>query len=489
MEVDQFERAPLFAREPLERLPYLGSDDVAFSLLIRPVATCHFERTIERWQLRCASTAAPEFVDAEVARYREDPAADGGLRLIILGRVTPNADERFLDRLLGIAFRAEDAQAERKALAVVAVVERAEGGLAAIGNGLDKVDVLGKPVIAHWPSAAMYATQASADHPRRLPFRADVVPNSQMVPNPAAFENWLRRAPGFERAAVVAIAPVDGGASNITCRVELGGVESPAVCLRVQRERGIFEPYDVIREGEVLRALSGGSVPVPRLVESEPDARPLGAPFIVMEWIDAPHMGVAPDADFGEYTAAVAAIHKTDWRDLGLGFLGIPVGPKAALAGELDAVAARMPGFGCADDPVLNPALARLRAAIPGDGSLALCQGDINVFNYLFRGGRVVGVVDWEQARISDPRSDVGQLVALSHLKSAPFGPADQQSFVRAYGAASGARLRGMEFFRAFWLFQLGVIYHGWRSFNESEPWYAWERLVELLEPSLAELS
>jgi aminoglycoside phosphotransferase (APT) family kinase protein len=315
------------------------------------------------------------------------------------------------------------------------------------------------------------------------------LPNSRMIPVPAVFEAWFQRKPGFERATVGAIAPVDGGASNITCRVELGGVESPAVCLRVQRERGIFEPYDVIREGEVLRALWGGAVPVPRLIASEPDPGPLGAPFIVMDWIDAPHMGVAPDADFGAYTAAVAAIHQLDWRGMGLDFLGVPESPRASLAGELDAVAWRMRGFGCAGDPVLEPALARLRAAIPEDGSLALCQGDINVFNYLFRGGQVVGVVDWEQARISDPRSDVGQLVALSHLKGAPFGPADQQNFVRAYGTASGTRLGGMEFFRAFWLFQLGVIYHGWKSFNESDPWYAWDRLVGLLEASLAELS
>jgi len=125
---------------------------------------------------------------------------------------------------------------------------------------------------------------------------------------------------------------------------------------------------------------------------------------------------------------------------------------------------------------------------VPATGTLALCQGDINVFNYLFRGGRVVGVVDWEQARISDPRSDVGQLVALAHLKGAPFGPAAQQSFVRAYSAVSGATLGEMEYFRAFWLFQLGVIYYGWKSFNESEPWYAWDHLAELLDAALAEL-
>ena len=133
----------------------------------------------------------------------------------------------------------------------------------------------------------------------------------------------------------------------------------------------------------------------------------------------------------------------------------MPGSPKEALAGEVEAVAARMPAFGCAEDPLLVRALAALRAASPAGGRLALCQGDINVFNYLFRERKVVAVVDWEQARISDPRSDVGQLVALSHLKGAPFGPAGEVPFVRMYEAVAGEELAGMEFFRAFWVFQL----------------------------------
>lgn len=309
-----------------------------------------------------------------------------------------------------------------------------------------------------------------------------------MIPSPAAFEPWLRGLAGFEHARVLAISPVDGGASNITCRVELGDGPARYVALRVQRERGIFEPYDVVREGRVLQALVNSTVPVPRLLGSETGGTPLGAPFIVMEWVDAPHMGIAPDASFAEYTAMVTRIHSLEWRELGLEFLGIPGDPGDALLGEIEAVAARMPAFGCEYDELLARALAALRRTIPADGKLALCQGDINVFNYLFRDGKVVSVVDWEQARISDPRSDIGQLVALAHLKGAPFGPAAQQNFVRAYSAVTGESLKGMEFFRAFWLFQLGVIYHGWMSFNASEPWYRLAHLSELLEAAIAEL-
>ena len=310
-----------------------------------------------------------------------------------------------------------------------------------------------------------------------------------MIPKASEFQPWLRRLPGFEGASVRGIAVADGGASNITCRVAVENGEFAAVALRLQRERGIFEPYDVIREGEVVTKLATSAVPVPRMLGSEPDRAVLGAPFIVMEWVEAPHMGLAPDASYSAFTAAVVEVHGVDWRALGLDFLGVPSDARAAVLREVEAVAARMPAFGCEDEPLLVRALAALRESAPGDGRLQLCQGDINIFNYLFRGGEVVAVVDWEQAHIGDARSDVGQLVALSHLKGAPFGPAGEASFVQAYQAAAGVRLPHMDYFRALWLFELGVIYRGWVAFNASQPWYTWERLTDLLEASLAEIA
>ena len=304
-----------------------------------------------------------------------------------------------------------------------------------------------------------------------------------------AFESWLHRIPSFESARVRNLVPVDGGVSNITCRVALADAPVPAVALRVQRERGIFEPYDVLREGEVLRRLALSPIPVPAVIAVEPDPAILGGPFIVLEWIDAPHMGEAGvEADYGAYTAAVVGIHNADWRSLGLDVLGAPASPGDAIGLELDAISARMATFGCDTDPLLHRAADVLRSSVPADGRLSLCQGDINVFNYLFRNRAVVAVVDWEQARISDPRSDIGQLVALGNLKGAPFGPIEQANFVRSYEAVSGTRLTGMEFFRARWLFELGVIFHGWRKFNDSDPWYSWPALASLLDQSLAAL-
>ncbi|MFQ5381224.1 MAG: phosphotransferase family protein [Dehalococcoidia bacterium] len=302
-------------------------------------------------------------------------------------------------------------------------------------------------------------------------------------------EDWIRAGRGPADVSVEAITPFAGGASNITCLVELSGANEPAVVLRLQRTEGIFAPYDVLREGRVLAALTHAPFPVPAVLASEPDSAVLGAPFLLLEYIESLHMGEpGVEADFREYVGAVVAIHSLDWRRAGLEFLGVPARAADGLQAELTSVVDRMARFHCDGDPLLATAAAALAAAIPEDGDVCLCQGDINVFNYLFRGGRLVGVVDWEQARLSDPRGDVGQIIALSHLKGAPFCPPREVGFVFAYEDNAGRELTGLEWFRAFWLFQLAVIHEGWVAFNDSLPWYGRSECDALLERALVEI-
>src|SRR5262245_1571888 len=251
---------------------------------------------------------------------------------------------------------------------------------------------------------------------RPYPSQIGGVPVSEHV------RSWLGRIPGFENAAVDAVDPLTDGLSNVTCRLSLTNAPVASAVLRVQPKAGIFEPYDVMREAVVLRCLSGTSVPVPRVLATESDTSFFGAPCLLMEWIDAPHMP-APEvdpagfaADLSPFAQALAAIHALDWRAAGLGFLGVPESPSAGFTTEIDAVQHRMRAFGCDEEPLLVRALSVLRASTPAGGRLALCHGDPNPFNYLFRDGKVVAVVDWEQARINDQRLDVGPVVASSQM-------------------------------------------------------------------------
>ena len=58
---------------------------------------------------------------------------------------------------------------------------------------------------------------------------------------------------------------------------------------------------------------------------------------------------------------------------------------------------------------------------------------------------------------------------------------------MQLYEASTGETLESMELFRARWLFQLGVVYHGWKAYG-TEPWFSWPQVEDLLSRSLAEL-
>lgn len=93
------------------------------------------------------------------------------------------------------------------------------------------------------------------------------------VPEPARVESWLRTLIGFEDARVVTVVALTDGLSNVTRRVNLTDAPVAAAVLRIQPTRGLFEPYNILREGEVLNHLAGMAVPVPGVLTSQSDPR------------------------------------------------------------------------------------------------------------------------------------------------------------------------------------------------------------------------
>lgn len=278
-------------------------------------------------------------------------------------------------------------------------------------------------------------------------------------------------------ARVRAVERLAGGVSNLTYRVDR--VDAPSVVLRLQRAGGIFEPYDVAREARVLQTLAPTAVPVPKVLAVVEASTVLGAPFFVMEFVDAPHMGQIQRSRLvsAAYVEAVAGIHAVPWREAGFEFLDAPAPGPGAAARDLDAVNARARRYGHDDDPFIAELGAWLAAHVPHTDDLVLCHGDINVFNYLFHDERVVAVVDWEQAHIGDRQSDLGLLAALSYLLGAR-GEPHELPFLADYAAHTGAPLPKLPYFVLAGLHKLAVIHRIWSAEGDSPPWYTWEQLV-----------
>ncbi len=268
-----------------------------------------------------------------------------------------------------------------------------------------------------------------------------------------------------------------GGVSNLTYRVDRD--DGAPVVVRVQRTRGIFEPYNVVREARVLQALAPTTVPVPRVLAVQEQSDALATPFFVMEFIDAPHMGQIRRSErvLDVYVRTVAAIHAVDWRSAGLEFLDPPSPGPAAAQRDLERVRVRASAHGCGDDPFIVELGVWLETHLPETTALTLCQGDINVYNYLFAGETVVAVVDWEEAQIADRLSDLGLLAALSYLLGAQ-EPPEQIPLIARYAAVTGAGLEALPYFVLAALHKLAVVHRIWSEESGGSPWYAWEALA-----------
>ncbi len=260
--------------------------------------------------------------------------------------------------------------------------------------------------------------------------------------------------------------------------------------LRLEREQGIFQPYDVRREARVIRCLGASEIPVPEVLGEAGDGSPLGASYVIMSWLDYPHMGmVAMSMEVTDnYRAMVQAIHALDWASLGLSFLDPPPSGSAAARRDLDVVHARAVAFDCQQDPLIQRLRMILLDHLPNSPPARLCHGDINVFNYLVgEGGMIAGVVDWEQAQLGDPLSDWGLITALGSLKGIDAPPETHPIAAPAF-ERSGRDARDLRYWMLHQMYKLAVIHRIWSEIGDAPPWYTWSDVERVSERALSYL-
>ncbi len=283
----------------------------------------------------------------------------------------------------------------------------------------------------------------------------------------------------------VAAERLDGGVSNLTWHVERA--DDVPVVLRLERKVGIFQPYDVHREARVMSALGASEIPVPEVLGETGDESPLGAPYIVLSWMDYPHMGLTPMTNtvVDNYRAMVESIHALDWRSLGLEFLDPPPAGHEAALRDLDAVRARAVHFRCDRDHLIAEVGAILNQHLPDSPEPRLCHGDINVFNYLVaEDGAIAGVVDWEQAQLGDPLSDWGLITALGSLKGMNAPPGDHPLAAPAV-QRSGRDAHDLRYWMLHQMYKLAVIHRIWSEIGDAPPWYSWSDVERVSESAL----
>lgn len=89
---------------------------------------------------------------------------------------------------------------------------------------------------------------------------------------------------------------------------------------------------------------------------------------------------------------------------------------------------------------ILLDAALTLRRNKPRPLPLALVHGDFNPANFLYQDGRVTALIDWENARIGDPREDLGWMVAMDGMSNTAVmsHPVDEGGFLAYYNKLTG---------------------------------------------------
>jgi aminoglycoside phosphotransferase (APT) family kinase protein len=248
----------------------------------------------------------------------------------------------------------------------------------------------------------------------------------------------LERAAG---RAVESLELIPEGHSGFTYWVRFadGGV---AVLRLPPPGARVAGPADIPRQGRIMRALSAGGLPVPAVLAMSEEPVVDGRPFVLMEKVDGERIetvvGSVPDRTLAE--SAVEVLRRL--HSVPVARSGIEGEDPMPLGGELARwtwLMERAPAELVGRAPELA---ARLAATRPAEVAPVLVHADYHYGNMLFRGGRVVAVLDWEIAQLGQPLLDLACLSVVAQAgrmgAGVPGGgrvDVEDEDLLRLYGA------------------------------------------------------
>lgn len=262
--------------------------------------------------------------------------------------------------------------------------------------------------------------------------------------SPEAFAALLAAREPSRRASVTAFAPVTGGYSRLTAMADVEWDDAPPERFVLRGDpppdEGVFVS-DRDSEWELLQALSRSrSVPTAAPRWYDGTGEHLGTKCIVAEHFPGRSLQDAlRDTDgqeqLGElYLDVLAGVHRTPLNALPPA-MRQPVDWDAYVDGVL-AGYAEVERELSDSNPVLRYVSARLRADRPCPLPFALVHGDCQPSNILVTDTGEHVVIDWEFARVGDPREDLGYYTQI------PMQPnlyhRDPEGFLGGYRARTG---------------------------------------------------
>jgi aminoglycoside phosphotransferase (APT) family kinase protein len=236
-----------------------------------------------------------------------------------------------------------------------------------------------------------------------------------------------------------------------------------------------------MREARVQQALEESPVPVPRILAADTEDV-MGVPFYVMEHLDGivatTHTPPSLDTHAGRVSLAealvdtLAALHRVDYVAAGLQDFGRP-------SSDVERHLRRFSRIVDPDEQGLDGELGALLDWLiddpPAAAAPAIVHGDFRLGNVMLAPGppaRILAVLDWELATISDPLRDLGYFLATYAVNEEPLhaltamsaatladGYPPRTQLAERYAAAAGIEVPNVEWYRAMALWKLAVLF------------------------------
>lgn len=269
-----------------------------------------------------------------------------------------------------------------------------------------------------------------------------------------------------------------GGQSNPTYLLEIG---DDRYVLRKQPPGKLLpSAHAVDREYQVMLALAGSGVPVPKTLILCDDTSVIGQMFYVMRYVGGRVYAdiTLPDCSPAERSTAylsaaaiLSKLHAVDYRAVGLDTFGKP---EDYVARQLSRWSRQYELSKTEECPAMDQLTAWLLANNPGDQHAAIVHGDYRPGNLIFSQAdmSVAAVLDWELSTIGHPLADLGYFLLPFHLDArvagfslrgqdlAALGIPGEQQLLTAY-RANGASVDDIHYYIAFSLFRLAAILAG----------------------------
>ncbi|MBL6430121.1 MAG: phosphotransferase family protein [Maritimibacter sp.] len=276
----------------------------------------------------------------------------------------------------------------------------------------------------------------------------------------------------------LALAPVASGQSNPTWFVTRG--DERMVLRKKPAGQTLSAAHAIEREYQIMEALHGSDVPVPRMILLEEDPEVIGTPFYLMEMVagqvhdQCAMPDLAPVSRGSFYAAAaqvMAALHRIDWAACGLGGYG-RVGDYYER--QVRRWTRQWEDAGVGADPMIDELQRWFAANIPAASPTTIVHGDFRVGNLIHDADndKIAAVLDWELSTLGDPLADLShwmlfydlapdQLGGLAGLDLRQLGIPEPTAFLDVYRAAGGCTQPLRPFHLAFAHYRMAVIFAG----------------------------